>query len=428
MNGNFQASPSLVSNRRRIIRRRRGSVMGLMAVVLPVLAILAAFCVNAAQMQLNRTELIVATDCAARAGGRAFSELQTVSAANSAAIATAALNTVNGQPLQLQSGEGGDIEFGVTDQPDGVSGRYYFEKMATSQVESGDLIASAVRVYGKRDASSLNGRVPLVIPGLLNQDDFSTIHNSVAMQVDRDISLVLDRSGSMDDIDFDWPSGHSPWYYSTMDAGVDAGMLGYNSYHDYYYYRSGVDSVTYQQWVYQEHYELGIAPTMPWQDLVEAVNAFLNVLDGTSQEEQVSVASYSSSGTLDTWLEKDFDVIRSTVDDLNTGGSTAIGRGMQEGIESLLDSAARPYAAKTMVVMTDGIHNTGISPTSVADSLIGSYNLTIHTVTFGEGADQELMQEVAGIGGGKHYHAATGDELVSIFEEIANNLPTILTK
>jgi hypothetical protein len=38
------------------------------------------------------------------------------------------------------------------------------------------------------------------------------------------------------------------------------------------------------------------------------------------------------------------------------------------------------------------------------------------------------MQQVASIGGGKHYHAATGDQLIAIFEEIANNLPTILTK
>lgn len=428
MSGSHLNRPNQRPDRLRLQRTRRGSVMGLMAVLLPVLAILAAFCVNAAQMQLNRTELIVATDAAARAGGRAFSEMQTVSAAKSAAIATAAMNTVNGQPLQLQSSDGaGEIEFGFTSQPDGLEGRYHFQKVATAAVESGAEIASAVRVHGKRDSSSLSGRIPLVIPGLLEQDDFSTVHHSVAMQVDRDISLVLDRSGSMDDIDFDWPPGTSPWYTSTKDAGVDAGMLRYSD-DDGYRYASGVDSTTYRQWVWQHHYDLGPAPTSAWQDLVAAVNAFLNVLDATSQEEQVSVASYSSKATLDTWLEKNFQLIRNKVDDLNTGGMTAIGRGMQEGIQSLLDSAARPYAAKTMVVMTDGIHNTGISPTSVASELMGSYNLTIHTVTFGEGADQDLMQQVASIGGGKHYHAATGAELVAIFEEIANNLPTILTK
>ncbi len=427
MNRSLTFSRRLQIRRPQFGRTRRGSVMGLMAVVLPVLAILAAFCINAAQMQLNRTELIVATDAAARAGGRAFSEMQTVSAAESAAIATAALNTVNGQPLQLQAGDGaGEIEFGITTQPDGVNGRYHFEKLPTAAVESGQEVASAVRVFGKRDASSLNGRIPLVIPGLLSQDDFATVHNSVAMQVDRDISLVLDRSGSMAQVDFDWPRGTSLWSSSALDAGVSAGLL--RTYRGNYYYNSGVTSTSYQQWAWQEHFGLGPAPTSPWDDLVAAVNAFLNVLDGTSQEEQVSVASYSSSATLDSWLEKDFDIIRATVDGLNTGGMTAIGRGMEEGIEALLDSAARPYAAKTMVVMTDGIHNTGINPRTVASSLMGSYNLTIHTVTFGEGADQNLMQQVASIGGGKHYHAATGAELVAIFEEIANNLPTILTK
>ena len=408
-------------------RARKGSVMGLMAVLLPVLAILAAFCINAAQMQLTRTELMVATDAAARAGGRAFSEVQTVEAAKTAAVVTAAMNNVYGDPLQLQTDDGaGEIEFGKTTQPDGVLGRYYFEKISTAAVSSGEEIASAVRVIGRRESGSLSGRVPLVIPGLLNANDFSTQQSSVAMQVDRDISLVLDRSGSMDDIEFDWESGQSPWYESTKNAGVDAGMLRIRD--GRYRYARGVDSTTYQQWVWEDYYDNGPAPTTPWQDLVVAVNAFLDVLDATSQEEQVSVASYASTATLNTWLEKDFSSVRSTVDRINTGGYTAIGLGMQEGIEALIDTAARPYAAKTMVVMTDGIHNTGITPDSVATTLMSSYNLTIHTVTFGEGADQARMQTVAGIGGGKHYHAATGAELVAIFEEIANNLPTILTK
>ncbi len=402
--------------------------MGLMAVLLPVLAILAAFCINAAQMQLTRTELMVATDAAARAGGRAFSEIQTVSAAKTAAVTTAAMNNVNGEPLQLQSQDSAnEIEFGKTTQPDGVSGRYYFEKLPTADVASGAVVASAMRVHGRRESGSLSGRVPLVIPGLLNATDFSTVQNAVAMQVDRDISLVLDRSGSMSWVTFDWPSGKSPWYDSTREAGVDAGYLRRRRYGGYSY-TNGHNSTTYQQWAWEDYYGLGPAPTSAWQDLVVAVDAFLDVLDSTPQEEQVSVASYSSSATLDCWLEKDLQIVRDTVAGLNTGGSTAIGEGMEEAINALLDSSARPFAAKTMVVMTDGIHNNGVSPKDVARNLVGSYNLTIHTVTFGDGADQDLMRDVATIGGGKHYHAATADQLVQIFEEIANNLPTILTQ
>jgi Ca-activated chloride channel family protein len=318
------------------------------------------------------------------------------------------------------------MEFGYTDQPDGDAGRYYFQKIPTSQVASGAVFASAFRVNGRRNDDSLSGPVPLVIPGILDAHEFTTEQLAVAMQVDRDISLVLDRSGSMDDLDIDWPSGTSPWSGSAMNAGVGAGLLRIRN--GNYRPTNGNTWVEYEQWAYEDYYGLGTAPTNAWQDLVLAVDAFLDVLDATSQEEQISVASYSSSATLDTNLEKDFQVVRDKVGSLRTGGNTAIGLGMESGILALLESSARPFAAKTMVVMTDGMHNTGILPTTVATTLMSSYNLTIQTVTFGEGADQALMQQVAAIGGGKHYHAATGEQLVAIFEEIANNLPTILTK
>ncbi|TWU05640.1 von Willebrand factor type A domain protein [Stieleria varia] len=404
--------------------------MAMMAMLLPLLAILAAFAVNTAHMQLTRTELSIATDAAARAGGRAFSEYQEVDAAKQAVRVTAALNTVNGDPLRIREDDGSnEIEFGRTQQYDGSESRYHFIKIPTSDVSSGNIVASAIRVKGNRNAGSLSGRVPLIIPGLLDANDFETTQDSVAMQVDRDISLILDRSGSMAELDIDFPWNKDPYSSSAIYAGYQAGLLGrYYSNGWRYYYNPGVDATTYQQWAYEDYYGLGEAPHTPWQDLLLAVDAFLDVLEGTSQEEQVSLASYASYGSLDTNLEKNHQIVRNTVMNLSPTGATAIGRGMQEGIQALLDSSARPFAAKTMVVLTDGIHNTGVSPVSVAQGFMNSYNLTIHTVTFGEGADQNRMQQVAAIGGGKHYHAADGDQLVSIFEEIANNLPTILTE
>ncbi len=417
-------------------RQRHGSVFALMALILPVLALLAAFCINSAQMQLNRTELMVATDAAARAGGRAFSEHQTVEAAKIAAIATAAMNNVDGQPLQVRSDDAAnEIEFGITTQPNGLAGRYEFQKLPTDVVRQGSLVASAVRVNGRRDTGSLSGRVPLFIPGMLNASDFGTAQASVAMQVDRDISLILDRSGSMvPDLDFDWPRGKDPYSTDVKEAAVDAGVMNktirnsrrrtYTSYD----YANGYNEMTYNQWVWKEHFNLPDCPTQPWQDLVAAVDAFLNVLDTTVQEEQVSVASYASNASLDISLVKNFTLIRSIVNSLNPNGYTAIGDGMESGIQALLNAAARPYAAKTMVVMTDGNHNRGTDPVTVARNFVSRYPLTIHTVTFGDGADQQRMRQVAAIGGGKHYHADNGEQLIAIFEEIANNLPTILTE
>ena len=173
---------------------------------------------------------------------------------------------------------------------------------------------------------------------------------------------------------------------------------------------------------------LGEPPQTAWEELKKAVDVFLDVLDGTDQEEQVSLVSYASTARIDIWLEKDFDVIRDRMDWLRPDGATAIGDGMEGGIRTILSSTARPFAAKTLLVMTDGIHNRGKHPVTVAREAVRDYDVTIHTVTFGGGADKALMREVAEIGGGEHYHADTGAQLQAIFDEIANNLPTIMTQ
>ncbi|MCM2372430.1 vWA domain-containing protein [Aporhodopirellula aestuarii] len=408
-------------------RPRHGGVTVLLAVVLPVLAILAAFAINSAHMQLTKTELMIASDAAARSAGRTFSEEQTVDAAKQAAMITAALNDVNNEPLQLSTSDGfNEIEFGYSEQ-EGSAGRFVFNKIPTSQVDGNELTVSSVRINAKRDGSSQGGKVELIFPSLMSRKDFSPTTTSVAMQVDRDISLVLDRSGSMEWPDYDWPSGFNMWSRSAMNAAADADIIYYDR-RGYAYYSSGQDENTYKEFMWEEYLDLGPRPPTPWENLVVAVNAFLDVLDETPQNEQVSIASYSNYGTLDIYLTHDYDDVRNIVDSLSTGGGTGIGRGMQQGELAFEHANARPFASKTMVVMTDGNHNSGIDPDDVARTMMSNDNVNIQTVTFSDGANQADMQEVARIGAGKHYHASSGSELVSAFEEIANNLPTILTK
>ncbi|MEC7409371.1 MAG: Tad domain-containing protein, partial [Planctomycetota bacterium] len=146
-----------------------GSVLGVLAVALPIMTMLAAFCINTAQIQLARTELMVATDAAAKAGGRAFSELQSTEAAKDAAAVTAARNLVQGQPLILQSqNSANEIEFGRTEQVAGESGRYAFIKVPTEQVEQEIQLANAVRVTGRRDQNSQSGEADFFLPNLLS--------------------------------------------------------------------------------------------------------------------------------------------------------------------------------------------------------------------------------------------------------------------
>ncbi|MEM9411170.1 MAG: vWA domain-containing protein [Planctomycetota bacterium] len=405
--------------------KRRGTFLALMAFLLPALLIIAAFTINIAFIQLTKTELMVATDAAARAGGRAMSSFQNIDDAMEAAQITAALNTVNGIPLQLDSAETvGDIEFGDA-EPSSNSNRFDFEQISRTSIYSGEETAAAIRINGRLTSSSLSGPVSAFFPTFGLQDQFDLNQAAVAMQVDRDIALILDRSGSMDvHPGWDWPRGFNPWTWDPIYAAHEAGLLSYDGRR--FYYNSGQNSETLQDWMWTEYLGLGEEPKRPWEELVEAVDVFLNVLETTDQEEQVSVASYATSASLDIQLQSNYNAVRNEIATLSATGWTAIGEGMNAGVPSLLDSFARPYAAKTLLVMTDGVHNTGVDPDEVAESIVADYDIIIHTITFGNGADQENMLNVATIGGGAHYHADDGDELNAVFEEIANNLPTIV--
>ena len=56
-----------MNGRRKVTASRRGAMLVLIAICLPLIVILAAFAVDVAWMQLVRTELRTATDAAARA-------------------------------------------------------------------------------------------------------------------------------------------------------------------------------------------------------------------------------------------------------------------------------------------------------------------------------------------------------------------------
>lgn len=366
---------------------RRGAIVVLCAILLPVLVIVAAFAIDVAWMQLVRTELRTATDAAARAAAKELSLEQDVDDAEAAGIDAASRNLVAGQPLQLN---GSDILFGESSQSDSTQ-RFNFSL--------GGSTINGVRVTGSRTAASASGPVNLFFGGVLGTHNYEPVYEAMSTVMDRDICIVIDRSGSMGlDIDF-----------SGTGNGQNCGPM---------------DTDT-------RFFALGLA-----------IEAFLAELEDTYPEEQVALASYSTSNTvrcgrdrlrfdtssLDSTLSLDYDRITDAMDEYienGIGGGTAIGSGLQEGIDAL--SGARPFAIKTIVLMTDGRHNSGTNPETVALNAAAD-DVVIHTVTFSPNADISRMQDVASIGGGQHFHADTAVDLAIIFREIARTLPVLITE
>src|SRR4051812_49811727 len=89
----------MLTNKIKPIRStRRGAMMVLVAVCLPLCIIMAAFAINVAWMQLVRTELRTSTDAAARAGAKQLSLSQSTVVATAQAKDLAKRNPVAGGP------------------------------------------------------------------------------------------------------------------------------------------------------------------------------------------------------------------------------------------------------------------------------------------------------------------------------------------
>lgn len=401
---------------------RKGAVLPFFALLLPIIFLLCGLAINTAHLQLIKTEMRVATDAAAHAGGRAMSIYQTTDDAIAWAEYVASQNQVGGQPLTIEVAE--SVDFGFSTRADGF-GRYEFGEVARAAVDAGTAQANSISVIGHMN-------VPLAIRAIPNVSSVDVSARAVATQVDRDIAIVLDRSGSMleyhdtEELNDEIIADYYAYRIGYWDA-VDALNAPYR-----YFSQDVLDNLSgdMYEYAYDVRYRWWRAPRHSrWYQLDQAVDAFLDVLEDTDQEELVSVATFSSSARLDHALTLDYDPIRTMVGNTDPSGATGIGLGIQQAVPSIMTAAdARPFAAKTIVILTDGINNRSPDPVWVTQQLMQQYNITIHTVTFTSGADQTAMQNVAAEGFGKHYHANTGDELVEIFEEIANNLPTILSE
>ncbi|MGI9428762.1 MAG: pilus assembly protein TadG-related protein, partial [Bythopirellula sp.] len=166
------------------IEVRRGAILPLVAVVMPVLLILLGFSVDLAYMQNARMELRAATDAAARAAATKLSQTDDVVQARAQAKLVASSNRVAGTNLRLSDS---DILIGRSEPNN--NGRWVFN--------AGGSPPNSVRVLGNRTAGSLDGPVSLFFGGIVGQPEFEPAQTATASFLNVDICLVLDRSSSM---------------------------------------------------------------------------------------------------------------------------------------------------------------------------------------------------------------------------------------
>jgi len=129
-------------------------------------------------------------------------------------------------------------------------------------------------------------------------------------------------------------------------------------------------------------------------------------------------------------LEHELSKVQLTLDQQRDG--TAIGSAIGLAVQRLRKSEAK---SKVAIVLTDGRNNKGeLDPLTAAD-IAKQYGIKVYTIGAGavegslqrvglqvmraEGIDEETMQKIAEITGGRYYRATDTEQLLSAYEEIA---------
>lgn len=388
--------------------RRRGAILVFLAVGIVMLLAMSMLSVDVATMQLTRTELGAASDAAAKAGAEALLRTQQTATAKTAAMNMASLNRVGGKPLLLRTT---DIAIGrSTRQEDG-----------SWTFSSGGTRPNAVRVNAVMSENAGSGPVNLVFGKVFGNKTFEPTKVSTASVLEQEVCLSIDRSASMawdvSGVEWSYPPGRdqnkpphgtlSRW--AALSHAVDAYLNAANE--------SAIPPrVALVTWAS----DMGDAPRdQPIGSLILNLDAILALILPNYPVAQIELR-----------LSNIYDNIRKILvwrSNSPIRGSTNMAAGIDKAVNVLTASDVRPFAIRSIILMTDGQWNEGRSPILAAEAA-RDLGIVIHVVSFLSQANTTDMDRVAEITGGRHIHTENEAELVRAFEELARTLPVVLTE
>jgi Ca-activated chloride channel family protein len=119
-------------------------------------------------------------------------------------------------------------------------------------------------------------------------------------------------------------------------------------------------------------------------------------------------------------------------------GGTAIGTGLATAVNRIKDSKA---TSKVIILLTDGVNNSGFIDPKIASELALEYGIKVYTIGLGTNGmalspvailpsgdfqyervqveiDEDLLEEIAVVTGGKYFRATNNKKLAEIYDEI----------
>ncbi|MBZ0308510.1 MAG: VWA domain-containing protein, partial [Anaerolineae bacterium] len=158
----------------------------------------------------------------------------------------------------------------------------------------------------------------------------------------------------------------------------------------------------------------------PMQNAREAAIAFIDQL---APVDEVAIVDFDSSVRVAQEFTSDFDAARNAINGLTADGRTALYDASAFGAEVALQAN---NTRRFVVFLTDGNEYGKIStnPPEAGPTIAGENNITFYTIGLGYGVDPRYLEQMALQTRGQFYQTPNSDELVAIYDFLANYLRT----
>ncbi|MGB9772279.1 MAG: vWA domain-containing protein [Candidatus Kapaibacteriota bacterium] len=172
---------------------------------------------------------------------------------------------------------------------------------------------------------------------------------------------------------------------------------------------------------------------------LEAAKKITEKFIDARQNDRIGLVIFSAKSFTQCPITIDHAVLKNLLKQIKSGlieDGTAIGMGLATAVDRLKDSKAR---SKVIILLTDGVNNTGIiSPMTAAD-LAKNFDIRVYTIgvgTIGKAPypfqtpfgiqymnvdveiDEPLLKDIASKTGGKYFRATNNKALETIYNEI----------
>jgi len=152
-------------------------------------------------------------------------------------------------------------------------------------------------------------------------------------------------------------------------------------------------------------------------DAKTAASAFV---DEMRTQDEAFLMTFDTGTAMLQDFTNDRNVLKQAIGRISPGGSTALYEATYIGAEKF--TARKQQRKNALIVLTDGLNNSGRRSINEAINEAKENTVTIYTIGLGRDAERTGMENMATATGGKYFYAPGGEQLRELYRLIAEQL------